>query len=182
MKYFKIFENYNNPLNGNFYKWFGNSKVLDSDKNPLIVYHGTAKEFDKFDINKFSTRTDDGFFGKGFYFGSKNDAKRYAKNVVDYKALDGHVGAYYLKIEKPLIIIDDVEGKEDLNVDLIDLRFDDVTAFEKKLRENYDGVIFETTLSYSGKIDYQYMVINPNQIKSVNNNGSYDSDDDNTKS
>jgi hypothetical protein len=35
-----------------FKKWFGDSKVVDADGKPLIVYHGTDKEFYKFDTKK----------------------------------------------------------------------------------------------------------------------------------
>lgn len=29
----------------NFWKWFGDSKVVDADGKPLVVYHGTASDF-----------------------------------------------------------------------------------------------------------------------------------------
>ena len=32
-----------------FKKWFGDSKVVDEDGNPLLMYHGTAREFTEFD-------------------------------------------------------------------------------------------------------------------------------------
>lgn len=32
-----------------FKKWFGDSKVVDANGNPLVVYHGTTKDFVKFD-------------------------------------------------------------------------------------------------------------------------------------
>mgnify|MGYP000644447183 FL=1 len=35
----------NNP---NFVRWFGDSKVVDSEGNPLVVYHGTNRSFDEF--------------------------------------------------------------------------------------------------------------------------------------
>lgn len=35
-------------LNDNFWKWFGNSKTVDKNGNPLVFYHGTRQTFDKF--------------------------------------------------------------------------------------------------------------------------------------
>jgi hypothetical protein len=34
--------------NPNFWKWFGNSKVVDKNGNPLVVYHATNGDFDEF--------------------------------------------------------------------------------------------------------------------------------------
>lgn len=34
-----------------FKRWFGDSKVVDADGKPLVVYHGTGAEFDAFDKN-----------------------------------------------------------------------------------------------------------------------------------
>lgn len=32
----------------NFWRWFGNSKVVDEHGKPLVIYHGTGKKFTKF--------------------------------------------------------------------------------------------------------------------------------------
>lgn len=32
----------------NFWRWFGDSKVVDAEGRPVVVYHGTSKEFDTF--------------------------------------------------------------------------------------------------------------------------------------
>ena len=38
------------PLdNPAFRRWFGDSKVVDERGEPLVVYHGTAADFDTFD-------------------------------------------------------------------------------------------------------------------------------------
>ncbi|MGB2166377.1 MAG: hypothetical protein ACPH3M_04015, partial [Candidatus Puniceispirillales bacterium] len=34
-----------------FKKWFGKSKVVDENGKPLVVYHGTDRNFDSFDTN-----------------------------------------------------------------------------------------------------------------------------------
>jgi hypothetical protein len=50
-----------------FKAWFGASKVVDDDGEPLNVYHGTTHDFDTFDLKKTYT---DGYVGAGFYFTS----------------------------------------------------------------------------------------------------------------
>jgi hypothetical protein len=35
-------------MNDDLLKWFGNSKVVDKNGNPLIVYHGSNVKFDTF--------------------------------------------------------------------------------------------------------------------------------------
>lgn len=35
----------------NFTEWFGDSKVVDEDGNPLVVYHGTSESFEEFDTS-----------------------------------------------------------------------------------------------------------------------------------
>lgn len=48
-----------------FKAWFGNSKVVDDEGEPLNVYHGTTGNFEVFDIKKVYR---DSYVGKGFYF------------------------------------------------------------------------------------------------------------------
>jgi len=53
-----------------FKAWFGASKVVDSNGNPLQVYHGSNYSFASF---KSSQGNAEGFVGKGFYFTSNPD-------------------------------------------------------------------------------------------------------------
>lgn len=36
----------------NFWRWFGNSKLVDGSKRPLVLYHGSESDFDVVDVNK----------------------------------------------------------------------------------------------------------------------------------
>ena len=40
-----------------FQRWFGDSKVVDKDGEPLVVYHATDAEFTVFDRDKLGKRT-----------------------------------------------------------------------------------------------------------------------------
>jgi hypothetical protein len=53
--------------NPNFRRWFGDSKLVDSDGEPLVLHHGTAAEFDVFEPERAGEiqRSD---WGPGIYF------------------------------------------------------------------------------------------------------------------
>ena len=96
----------------NFWRWFGDSKVVDEQGRPLVVYHGTDFKFDEFDI----TKAREGSLGKAFYFTPfKEVALRKGQNVLEV----------YLKIENPT----------PLQKTVAETRH----AFQNN---NYDGVIY----------------------------------------
>ncbi len=49
----------------NFWRWFGDSKVVDADGKPLVVYHGTNADFDEF---KVEMQRAGQYGGNGFFF------------------------------------------------------------------------------------------------------------------
>lgn len=183
-----------------FYEWFGDSLIVDEKGRPLVMYHGTVAEFDVFNVKK-QGKNDTGFFGRGFYF---TPIERLAR----YYAYNKIVMPVYLKINNPLDL-SDIAYEEIHNIGIERLkelgiytkeaqRFIDnpveierngekvlaTTTLEhyiaenklgKKLSDNakkkgYDGVIVK------GK---EYVVFEPNQIKSVDNRGSFSRTDDN---
>ena len=77
----------------NFYRWFGNSKIVDEYGRPLVVYHGTDEKFTIFDKDKIGKKHGS-VYGKGFYFTNKEG---------DARKFDGvkYVEPYYLRIENP---------------------------------------------------------------------------------
>lgn len=75
---------YQNIINSpNFQQWFGNSKVVDKTGNPLIVYHGTTWDFDRFKYGDF-----------GFHFGTKQSAEDriITKNLKEGESKNIHLG------------------------------------------------------------------------------------------
>lgn len=73
-----------------FKNWFGDSKVVDEKGKPLVVHHGTDKDFNVFDYTKIGTQGRSE--GAGFYFTpNKEIAEGYGKTK-----------DYYLTIKKPL--------------------------------------------------------------------------------
>lgn len=67
-----------------FYEWFGDSKAVDENGRPLMVYHGTGADFDTFDVSKSGKNTGNkGFYGDGIYLTDKDsEAKFYAQQSV----------------------------------------------------------------------------------------------------
>lgn len=90
----------------NFYNWFGDSKVVDEQGRPLVVYHGTKAQFNEFLGEKIGqSGTSEGV---GFYFtNDKNIATGY-----------GDVMSVYLKLEKPVYAYSQVFMAEDYDGDL----------------------------------------------------------------
>jgi hypothetical protein len=152
----------------NFKKAFGNTKVRDVDGNIQIANHSTNAEFDEFDLSKFGTSTDDGFYGKGVYFHPKTN------NVALYG--DKNINAY-LNIENPMpkdiVPYFGREGKgsfwnEDYTKQTV---VDDVSSLWKN---KHDGVITDHLEKYGDFNSTEY-VTNPKNIKSaIGNNGMFD--------
>ena len=146
----------------NFKEWFGDSKVVDSDGNPLVVYHGTKGDFKEFDNKKIGTLNDDGISGKGFYFTPiYNIAKNYSE--------DGNVLSVYLNIKKPFLKDQNSnEWKNNHKKYFMNKMPEETTNLLKK--DGYDGV-FEVRRGQIKEIN----VFNSNQIKSATGNkGAFD--------
>ena len=153
-----------------FKKWFGDSKVVDENGKPLVVYHGTNAEFDTFDKNKIGSATDNGIWGKGFYFG--NMPTPYGNKQMQL----------YLKMENPFIIndfkaVEDIADYLDVVEDNFRLDSDNLIHFSQSQinqitshieEKGHDGIIVK-----QGKW-IEYVVFNPEQIKSVDNRGTFD--------
>lgn len=160
-------------LNNNFWKWFDDSKIFDNDK-PLICYHGTNnKNIKEFDLDFTGKNTDSGMFGKGFYFSDN------IKESESYNRGNGEVLKVYLRIINPLIINDKKDIPE-INVpgNTIEDLYNASEIYSELFREyliknDYDGVIDNLS------INRQFVVLYPNQIKSIDNDGSWDINDNN---
>ncbi len=84
----------------NFWRWFGESKVVDAQGRPLVVYHGSASaaRIGAFDARKIGEANDEGFYGRGFYFTPEKQL------ATDYVPLQGgYVETVFLKAENPFV-------------------------------------------------------------------------------
>jgi hypothetical protein len=105
----KVTDLSNNPK---FQKWFGDSKVVDDNGNPLVVYHGTSE-----DINQFRP-SNEGALGAGIYLTEDpNAASRFADRSAKERSnqTGQNVMPVYIRIEKML----DVDNITDDQMDSI---------------------------------------------------------------
>ncbi|HMU74252.1 MAG TPA: hypothetical protein PKD69_00625 [Elusimicrobiota bacterium] len=161
-----------------FKKWFGDSKVVDANGKPLVVYHGTARAFEKFRKSKrnygnaFNRDGKIGFFFSGnteaaefFAFNNIETAKSSSKKEMTIQG--SNIKPVYLSIQNPLVY--DFEGRTKSPEVVIDL------AAEAKEKGN-DGVVLENVKDTPsiGK-DTVYIAFSPTQIKSATgNSGAFD--------
>jgi len=82
------------PFSEAFKKWFGDSKVVDENGEPLVVYHGTKADFDTFDTAKSKDF--------GIHFGNIGQANAAIAKTKFESAENGRVVPVYLKMENPL--------------------------------------------------------------------------------
>ena len=163
----------------NFYKWFGDSKVVDEQGRPLVVYHGSKADIKAFDPSKIGTATDSGWMGRGFYFGSQETASAYSGvNEFSGTVSNGaNVMPVYVAMQNPAILQDSErnDGQRTLVRELLDLS-DNATSEEvsRGLKDaSYDGSIYKRW-SPSGNGYKEYAVFRPEQIKSaIGNNGDF---------
>ena len=149
-----------------FKRWFGDSKVVNADGAPMVVYHGSNA-----DITEFSPGT--GSLGDGIYFtASTKDASHYASNQVGVLPRDGgSVYPVYVRIEKPMPL----ESAQQVAAIQRAARTGAAGFFRslkaKALRAGYDGVIYPG-YNTSGS---EYVAFKADQIKSaIGNNGNFD--------
>lgn len=106
-------------LNKNFWKWFKDSKVIDKNNEPLIVYHGTTSKFDSFDILKAGKSSTSA--GVGFWFSPLEEFGKNFANQTWYGDKESKVLSVYLSIKNPKIYISDNSDNskiEELNIEL----------------------------------------------------------------
>lgn len=187
-----------------FKQWFGNSKVVNADGTPKVMYHGTPN-------GNFDT------FKKGANYFTENEqyADRYqnpsASSISTGKVVDNPTThAVYIKMEKPFDTRDskareifedeflnqdggyDEEGEEtehswvsngtelNENTGLPDWTdAEDLYHFIKDKGYDYDGIIVDEGADggYGSTVvnrGVAYVTFEPNQVKNVKNSGEFD--------
>ncbi len=172
-------------FNAAFWKWFGESKVVGKDGKPLVVHHGTNAEFYKFDKAKigstFEVDQDVGFF----FTNNKSLAADYADAayiISKSRRQQGspRVVSAYLSIKNPWVIYVDTDKKSPIahfegGEGVFDVGQTRVVQYA--VDSGYDGIIVRDARGINSKYEALFIVFDPTQIKSVENDGTYDSDD-----
>ena len=154
-----------------FRKWFGDSKIVDANGEPLVVYHGTDA-----DITKFKVSKEGGALGNGIYITpSAEFAGEYAKRE------GGNVMPLYASIKNPLIIDGSVardpmiEALVKLGVDrpkaerIVEKAYDDKGYITNEVKsrataQGYDGIV-----QYRDGVPSEIVAFDSSQLKSVFN-------------
>ena len=162
-------------LNRAFWSWFGSSKIKNGS-DPLVLYHGSKNKFDSFDTKKKGSATDSGLRGRGFYFST---------NLRTAQSYGQHVYEVYLKIEKPFDMLSFNSLEEIIEL----LEIDSSIMYERgrgtkfhsiSVSSSFSGVFSGAVreLGYDGIIHGQeFVCFDADQIKSVENDGSWDKND-----
>ena len=182
-------------LNELFYKWFNNSKVVDEYGAPLQIYYNSKNKntnnglgfgikltqekdnnsipvFCKIEnpiyLNKLYFRKDNEklFFNliklAKYLLGDKQFNKLYDKNQY-YEDISGNKQETMQSIMLSSFILDKLQSDK---------------VKEAILSYNYDGIIYEDSKTYKTA----YIVFKMNQIKSVDNSGYWDDNNEDIKS
>lgn len=131
----------------NFWRWFGESVLIDTEGRPLSAYHGTKGDFDVFATPAWFTDKED--------FADLFSADWGPGCGGGQRTADSRVITAYLSIRSPFKTAQWSVTE--------DLAYDPVWVAERKA-EGYDGVIFEL----DGETEY--IVFDASQIKSIVSN------------
>lgn len=175
----------------NFQNWFGNSKVRDVNKQPLVVYHGTSESFENFQTNPLEAK---GFYGIGATAIGSCFSENYeiaASYPKSHSVPQRLVMNVYLSIENPKkyrtlnALANDIlnyyeENKTSLVSDTgyhFKNTLANIDLFKRHLIEQgYDGITYLEGPVYNPTQDKKrvWVAFYPTQIKSVQNNGRFE--------
>ena len=154
-----------------FKRWFGDSKVVDENGEPMVVYHGTADSFSKFELDR-PNRKDTGWLGEGFYFTTDADTANAYTNLKG--GISPNVMPVYLRLRNPYRAT--IQDKE--RIMLAEQRGDRDAARRRTadlIQQGYDGIILSYPEGKYAKAQSEYTVFRPEQIKSaIGNRGTFD--------
>lgn len=166
-----------------FKRWFGNSKIKNTDGTPMVLYHVTPHDFTKFHPGGKQALDGhpEGLSGRAMWFSPNKEYQPAVHNVMTrsgYKP-GTNVMPVYLRMERPLLLDneDTLEWAREVFADG-DEMFPQVvlSKWVKEIKDaGYDGII-QIISNNNGD---EYIVFNPNQIKSaIGNRGTYATDND----
>jgi hypothetical protein len=164
-----------------FYKWFGDSKVVDADGRPLVVFHGGLKGLEKFESTNWRYReymmpenrdkqVNANFFSKDRATAQSYKAK-YDRGEAWDRDAEGAMYEVYLNIAAPHTI--DMGGKK-YHPQQVEGQIDEAR------KADADGMIVENIVddrSQKGKPTTVYVPFTAEQIKTTQNRGTFDPSD-----
>lgn len=152
-----------------FRAWFGDSKVVDENGQPMVVYHGTRSDFSQFDVSRAGSSTDGGWFGDAIYLTpSAAGASIYAQ--YDLK------GDEPRRVDGGVVMPVYVAASKIYHTNKAGMSSDEVMRIR---RGGYDAIWSRVRDDRVSEED-ELIVFSPEQIKSATgNNGNFDPSDPN---
>ncbi|WP_398493364.1 PLxRFG domain-containing protein [Variovorax sp.] len=163
-----------NPAQGNptstdqtstpaFRAWFGDSKVVDAQGAPLVVFHGTRADISTFALSE------NGESGAGVY--TTADPERASIYAGDGYKAGGNVMPVYVSIQNPATRADVQAIRESGTVaGLVDSVERGREVRRQLIARGFDGVIAENPT--------EYVALHPEQVKSaIGNSGAFDGEE-----
>jgi hypothetical protein len=163
----------------NFWRWFGDSKVVDADGKPLVVYHGTRGDFDTFGNIGGRFKISDGYYfttstarASVYADSMANAANGWRPESTFAKPVENgaNVMPIYLRAENPLVITE----KDGFNApeEAFDHNGGALVSAAKTL--GHDSVLFRRSKG-DGYDETAVVAFKPEQIKSATgNSGEFD--------
>ena len=158
----------------NFYRWFGDSRVVDEQGRPLVVYHGTAYSFDEFDPGMAGATY--GADDEGIFFTTDTEEADVvsidARNDDNEDQSGSNVMPVFLSIKNPLTVSFDEFSWQSWEIPSATNTYDShkeriLSRFRAGDDDwnDYDGIVI------TGKDKHKtFVAFNPNQIKSATGN------------
>lgn len=167
-----------------FRSWFGRSKVVDKDGSPLLCHHGTTKKFDRFTpLSHFGTFE---AAHERLYFKARNhfqDLRKRGFDKVNPAPKGARIIGAYLRIEKPLTIVDDANGDvrsfirrigeamlangwDEREITAMTQPKDPMPLIEALRQRKYDGFAYTNTWEDAGSTSW--VVFDADQVWQVN--------------
>lgn len=139
----------------NFWRWFGQSRAIDTAGRPLVLYHGASQAFSCFDASKTRFAEDKGAF---FFTDCRGTADAYAQESPSGVVMDVYLSVRALEL--------DTQGAtaiEEWDCSATDIR-------NRAELKGHDGVIIRAADG-----EGLYVAFHAVQVKSASlNNGRFD--------
>lgn len=161
-----------------FKRWFRNSKLVDENGNPRVLYHATPEDFTEFKAGGL----DPDVSGHAIWLGTSKTHQPAMHNIYGKGGFKTgtNVMPVYARVERPLVL--DTKEMLDWAADTFangnrdfPLMMRKEWADEVTRDGEYDGIIFDGEALGLGPHGTEIIVFDPKQIKSaIGNSGNYD--------
>ena len=182
----------NIQINDKFWKWFGDSKVVNKSGNPMIYYHGTSTNFTNFKLSErnaiwftpseisanifadWASNPDKGKHPKILNVFIKSD------NPFDFES-DNQISDLINKLANKRFKYKGVNDNRTINnfIEILEQYRDEFKTGNWSIFEKYMNIETLKELGFDGVYMIEMgkkniAVFNSHQIKSINNDGSWD--------